>query len=528
MKKILIILAAILFMLPVSAFCAKDVAVLSSYDGDVQVRLNDEDSWGEAITGMLLQEEDSIKTGVDGKAKIVLSDESVITVGALSVFLIKSVSEDYETGDRNVLFNLEQGTVRARVTKLQTSTSSFEIQTPTAVAGVRGTDFVVEMNPKNDEAIVTVLEGQVEVGARIGVIKEKILLMKEETSSVKNGRKPEAPRKADTDKLQGFREKLSSRGVSGEMKDDQAAAVVAVHGSRMPDGQKKQTAEEIKSGEVDPGQVKEVLGMGERAGVDGKDLGRAVNILGDKNIDDKDLKALGEKMKSDPGNVNFSVEMDKLGAKGTPPDPGKRPAGANEGPAGDQGMRPPMQDRLDDMKEGPMMPGPKQPGDGAKDPVTNENVIFQKALDMGMPVDKVENLKAAVRDGRMMIREVEMIVSAIRNGVEPKFLEEVYRAMLDFKLEPRVREMVTSALSLGLSRDKLKQYLDGFRDQKLTMDQLREHLDTYIREHVNVTTPPQDTGSVGGSTPPPTGGGTGGGTPPPTTLPKRRSSIGSR
>lgn len=552
MRKLLFVLVAAVFLLPVSAYCAKDVAVLSSYEGDVMIRLNDEDDWGEAVKDMLMQEADSIKTGATGKAKIVLSDGSVLTIGPLSMFYIKNVSEDRETGDRSANFELEEGAVRAKVAKLQGG-STFTIETPTAVAGVRGTDFVVEMKPDTQESIVTVLEGQVEVGSRIGDLQEKVILMREQTSSVKSGRKPGAPEAADGEKMREFREKLSKRGGEGEMNDDQAAAVVAVHGSNLPERKKREAADGIKQGEMDPGQVKEVIDMGERAGISGRDLGNAVDMVGENKIPEGELKALGDRFKEDP-NIDFKAEIENLGEKyGVAPPPQSGPGGPG-GPEGNMidpsNMRPPVDDRLNDMKEGPMTQGTRPPEDGARDPDINENLIFQKALDIGMPVDKVEALKTAVREGRMMLREVELIVSAIKNGVEPKFLNEVYNAMIEFKLEPRVREMVTSALSLGLPRDKLKMYLDGYRDKKITVDQIREQLDYYIQTHVDgapapsgpaptdpidataggtgTTQPPPD-----GTQPPPDGTTTGGTQPPPNntggtgTLP-RRSSIGRR
>lgn len=109
-------------------------------------------------------EGDRIKTAEGAKAKLLFADRSVITVGPNTDLLISRSL--YRTGDdprRESLFELGKGFVRALASRWSFGTSSrFEIRTPAAVAGVRGTEFIVAVDEAG-QSEVHVIEGLVEV-----------------------------------------------------------------------------------------------------------------------------------------------------------------------------------------------------------------------------------------------------------------------------------------------------------------------------------------------------------------------------
>jgi len=78
-----------------------------------------------------------------GELKVLFTDETLLSLGAHSKLLVTEYVYKPKQSFRNSLFNIVQGTVRAIVSKtsgqLQTSKVTFE--TPTAVAGIRGTDL---------------------------------------------------------------------------------------------------------------------------------------------------------------------------------------------------------------------------------------------------------------------------------------------------------------------------------------------------------------------------------------------------
>jgi len=65
-----------------------------------------------------------------------------------SLFRINRSEIDPKTGDKTTLLDLAVGKLLAQVEKLQ-GDSRFEVRTPQALTGVRGTTFEVEVKPKS-------------------------------------------------------------------------------------------------------------------------------------------------------------------------------------------------------------------------------------------------------------------------------------------------------------------------------------------------------------------------------------------
>lgn len=87
---------------------------------------------------------DAIETQNESRTKVLLFDDSLLTVGAHSRVEITEYIYEPERDTRSVVVKLVKGTVRALVSKVFSgSGSKFEVHTPTAVAAARGTNFVV-------------------------------------------------------------------------------------------------------------------------------------------------------------------------------------------------------------------------------------------------------------------------------------------------------------------------------------------------------------------------------------------------
>ncbi|MEW6775951.1 MAG: FecR family protein, partial [Bdellovibrionota bacterium] len=105
-------------------------------------------------------EGDALETGEDGMIRVALADGSSLTLAPEGHLKITRQLYDAKKGERESLFDLLRGKIRAEVAKLaKLSRSNFEVRTPTAVAGVRGTDFEVEHDEAAGESGVYVFEG---------------------------------------------------------------------------------------------------------------------------------------------------------------------------------------------------------------------------------------------------------------------------------------------------------------------------------------------------------------------------------
>ena len=144
---------------------------------------------------------DTLKTGEDVKAQVVLSDGSTIIVAPNSSVQMKGHLVDREQGTRNSVLRTLKGTVRFIISKMfkphvsgsemKWKESNVTIETQNAVAGVRGTDLAVISGENNTE--IAVLEGAVSVKSSSSSVNGAIMLGADQVTSVKKGKSPDAP-----------------------------------------------------------------------------------------------------------------------------------------------------------------------------------------------------------------------------------------------------------------------------------------------------------------------------------------------
>ena len=102
-------------------------------------------------SGDALRAGERIATGKDGAASLVLKDGTVLTLGPNTTANLSQFQFDATTQEGNFVLELLQGSVRV-VTGLlaKINPDRFKVKTPTAVVGVRGTDFIVEATPTSE------------------------------------------------------------------------------------------------------------------------------------------------------------------------------------------------------------------------------------------------------------------------------------------------------------------------------------------------------------------------------------------
>jgi len=94
------------------------------------------------------------------KAQAKLNDQSIISIGPYTKLVFDKSVYDPSKPARNSLLSLLFGKARFIVTKLANFRSSpFKVRTPTAVAGVRGSDFAISVAP-GSPLTTTIMTGQ--------------------------------------------------------------------------------------------------------------------------------------------------------------------------------------------------------------------------------------------------------------------------------------------------------------------------------------------------------------------------------
>lgn len=139
---------------------------------------------------MALLPGDTVETGKDAQAEVTFDDSSTLDLDPETRFGISELAKDSSSGQRTVRTSLLSGELQARIAKLAQN-STFEIESPTSVAAVRGTEFIVAYRP-GQPTQVTVLIGR--VGVRRPRIKEaEVILMEHHRLAIFFGKRPGKP-----------------------------------------------------------------------------------------------------------------------------------------------------------------------------------------------------------------------------------------------------------------------------------------------------------------------------------------------
>ncbi|HEX3060432.1 MAG TPA: FecR family protein [Usitatibacter sp.] len=124
---------------------ASDAGLIKVSKGNVQIERNG--ARMAAPVGASVQASDVITTGADGSAGITFTDNSLVSVGPNTVFAIDKYRFDSTTHAGEFEGSLKKGRLAAISGKMvKASPESMKIRTPSAIMGVRGTEFVVQVD----------------------------------------------------------------------------------------------------------------------------------------------------------------------------------------------------------------------------------------------------------------------------------------------------------------------------------------------------------------------------------------------
>ncbi|MCD6228619.1 MAG: FecR domain-containing protein [Candidatus Omnitrophica bacterium] len=158
MKKGILFVLVWLFAL-VGFFSFVYAAQIVDVVGKAQIQSASSTSWRSAKVGMKVSIGDKIRTARRSKVRVVLDEQkkSFISIEELTMVILNSTIPDEINK-----FDLSKGKLYVKVEKVKAG-ATFEVATPSAIAGVRGTAWSVDS--KKDRDIVAVYESKVFVQA---------------------------------------------------------------------------------------------------------------------------------------------------------------------------------------------------------------------------------------------------------------------------------------------------------------------------------------------------------------------------
>lgn len=148
----------VLWSAPAAAQAPASIGTVDALTGECTIVRFGESSASALAVGDALHEGDRIRTERGARLRLAFVDGTVVQLGESTDLVLDWFLHAPDVGEQNVLLRVSSGIFRV-ILELVLPRAAFEVQTTTAVASVRGTDWISEVTP---EATATVaLEGQV-------------------------------------------------------------------------------------------------------------------------------------------------------------------------------------------------------------------------------------------------------------------------------------------------------------------------------------------------------------------------------
>ncbi|MFK8138022.1 MAG: FecR domain-containing protein [Bdellovibrionales bacterium] len=170
MKTILSV-ASIMFIFSFapSLYAKKSKGVFTVVKGKVEILRSGKKKARKARVGTKVFAKDTIIAAKNSRAKVIMVDKNILNISPESKLELATYEFDKGKNKKKVILNLMYGKVRSTVKqKYDGKKNLYRVKTPSAVAGVRGTDFFVGHNLNTSQSQVVTFEGQVAFGNGIG------------------------------------------------------------------------------------------------------------------------------------------------------------------------------------------------------------------------------------------------------------------------------------------------------------------------------------------------------------------------
>lgn len=192
------VLPLVLLLATVLPARAEDVGTVAAVEGAAEI--GRAGAWTTAIPGATVALGDQLRTGQPGRMRVVFRDDSVLVLSDGTTMVVDQ--QVFDPSASESVFNLLQGTLRSVVSHYYGNAgSSFEVRSATAVAGVRGTEFVMTYDPESGATEVVGVRGIVTVHSAVDPSGPGMLVTANEVTDVAPGELPTAVQPVDPELL---------------------------------------------------------------------------------------------------------------------------------------------------------------------------------------------------------------------------------------------------------------------------------------------------------------------------------------
>ena len=163
--------------------------------------------WQNASIGASVFVSDHLRTGPHSRATVVFRDDSVLDLAPNTEFSIETQEFDESARHYRSLLRLEAGKLRVWASAYYSEPRArYELETPTAVVAVRGTQFIASYDSGAELSEVIGLDGRVEVSARLAVMGSGVEVGPRFFTRIAKGKFPTAPQSVEDTRLPQYLE----------------------------------------------------------------------------------------------------------------------------------------------------------------------------------------------------------------------------------------------------------------------------------------------------------------------------------
>jgi len=175
-----------------------DIGIIKSFEGEATFERHKTKTVVPVTGNEPVLFKDIAETAEESRMELQFDDQSVLTLGEETSLEVNEMIFDPKKKTRKTVVNVAYGKIRVKASKLGAARNDLEIVTPTAVIGVRGTEFAVSVDKEGATEIVT-LSGLVSVKSGRDDKKE-VLLKADMATSVASTGTVSKPKKVSEEK----------------------------------------------------------------------------------------------------------------------------------------------------------------------------------------------------------------------------------------------------------------------------------------------------------------------------------------
>jgi len=143
-RNMLVGLGALSGVLAATPVVANDIAQIKVANGTVIIERGSQRLM--AAPGTRLQQQDVVRTGINGSAGITFTDNTLMSVGPNSAIALDRYAFNSTTHEGRLDASMRSGTLSVVSGKIaKQSPEAMTVRTPATILGVRGTEFLVQV-----------------------------------------------------------------------------------------------------------------------------------------------------------------------------------------------------------------------------------------------------------------------------------------------------------------------------------------------------------------------------------------------